>query len=246
MSDALFLSDLGENPAVGGTVTVSGDEARHAVAVRRVRMGESVLVADGAGRAVRGVVVAADKAEMVVEVAEVLVAPRRPHRVIAVQALAKGERSDLAVETMTELGVDEIIAWQASRSIVRWQGERGAKSLAKWQSAAREAAKQSRRFTIPPVSAASTREVAARLQEIDCVLVLHEDAQQHLADVDLPATGSIAIVIGPEGGISPEELAAFNASGARQVLISDGVLRTSTAGAVALGQLNVLARRQAQ
>lgn len=244
MSDALFLSDLGASPMVGGTVTVCGEEARHAVAVRRVQVGESVLVADGAGRAVRGPVVSLAKSELVLEVTEVLATPSRPHRFVAVQALAKGDRSELAVETMTELGVDEIIAWQASRSIVRWQGERAVKSLAKWQSTARAAAKQSRRFTVPDVSAGSTREVAERLKSLDCVLVLHEDADQHLADVDLPLQGSIGIIIGPEGGISPEELTAFRDSGARPVQISDGVLRTSTAGAVALGQLDVLARKQ--
>lgn len=244
MSDALFLSDLGERPTVGTTVTVSGEEARHAVTVRRVQVGESVLIADGAGRAIRGPVVSVGKSEMVLEVQEVLSSPPRRHRLVAVQALAKGERSELAVETMTELGVDEIIAWQASRSIVRWQGERAAKSLAKWQSAAREAAKQSRRFRVPEVSWGTTRHVADQFRDLECVLVLHEDAQQHLADVELPDRGSIGIIIGPEGGISPEELATFIASGARPVLISDGVLRTSTAGAVALGQLDVLTRKQ--
>ena len=170
--------------------------------------------------------------------------PSRPHRFLAVQALAKGDRSELAVETMTELGVDRIIAWQASRSIVRWQGERGEKSLAKWQSTAREAAKQSRRFTVPEVSSGSTKEVAALLRRVDCVLVLHEGAELHISEVDRPTEGTIAIVIGPEGGIAPEELAAFDAAGARSVLVSDGVLRTSTAGAVALGQLDVLTRKQ--
>ncbi len=225
-------------------VTVSGEEARHAVAVRRVQVGESVLIADGAGHAVRGPVVSVAKSEMVVEVEEVLSSPPRSHRFVAVQALAKGDRSELAVETMTELGVDEVIAWQASRSIVRWQGERATKSLAKWQSTAREAAKQSRRFRVPEVSWGSTRLVAERLKELDCVLVLHEDAEHLLADVELPDEGTIGIIIGPEGGISPEELDAFGASGARPVLISDGVLRTSTAGAVALGQLDVLTRKR--
>lgn len=244
MSPALFLAELGERPAIGETVTVEGDEARHAVAVRRVREGEHVLVADGAGRAVRGAVVSAEKAHLVVEISEVLHPPARPHRFVAVQALAKGDRSDLAVETMTQLGVDEVIAWQASRCVVRWQGERGEKSLAKWQATAREAAKQSRRFTVPTVSVGSTRTVTERLEDFDCVLVLHEEAKVHLADVELPAHGSIAVIVGPEGGIAPEELAAFRDAGARDVLVSDGVLRTSTAGAIALGQLDVLARMQ--
>lgn len=245
MSDPLFLAPFGD-VTVGDRVSVTGDEARHAVAVRRIAAGERVLIADGEGRAVRGVVVSAAKAELVVEVAEVLTAPERAHRLVAVQALAKGDRSELAVETMTELGVDEIVAWQASRSIVRWTGERGAKSLAKWQATAREATKQSRRFRVPTVTAASTVDVAARLAEADLALVLHESATGSIADVDLPDRGTIAVVVGPEGGISPDELAAFEAAGAVAVVISDGVLRTSTAGAVALGQLDAFARRAAR
>lgn len=245
MSDALFLSAFGD-VAVGGIVMVTGDEARHAVAVRRIAPGESVLVADGAGRAVRGQVRLADRSRLEVEVAEILTTPERPHRFVAVQALAKGDRSDLAVETMTELGVDEVVAWQASRSIVRWSGERGDKSLAKWQATAREATKQSRRFRVPTVTPASTAEVARLLTEADVALVLHEAATQHIADAQLPASGTVAVVIGPEGGISPDELRAFEDAGAVAVTISDGVLRTSTAGAVALAQLDVLLKRDAQ
>ncbi len=244
MSDALFLAALGEDPVVGEAVTVTGEEARHAVAVRRIQTGEIVMVSDGAGRAVRGPVVSVAKSEMVVEVTQVLRAPTKNHRFVAVQALAKGDRSDLAVEMMTELGGDEIVAWQASRSIVRWQGERGMKSLAKWRTTAREAAKQSRRFVVPEVVWATTKDVLKLLTDVECVLVLHEEADEHLADVELPDQGTIAVVIGPEGGITPDELTAFRGAGARPVLVSDGVLRTSTAGAVALGQLEVALRKR--
>lgn len=241
MSDPLFLAPLGD-VVVGGAVTVTGDEARHAVAVRRVRVGETVHVADGRGRAIWGPVTSATKNELVVEVARIEDAPERAHELIAVQALAKGDRSELAVEMLTEVGVTRILAWQASRSIVRWQGERGVKGVAKWQSTAREAMKQSRRTRLPEVSAASTSDVVALVADVELALVLHEDATTHIADVELPAAGRVAVIVGPEGGISPDELAAFTAAGARTVLVSDGVLRTSTAGAVALGQLDVLAR----
>src|SRR5699024_4412451 len=125
---------------------------------------------------------------------------------VAVQALAKGDRSELAVEMLTEVGVRRILAWQAARSIVRWQGDRAAKSLAKWQSTAREAMKQSRRTFLPEVTAAGTKDVAELLAAVDLALVLHEDATEHIADVDLPEEGRVAVVVGPEGGISPEEL----------------------------------------
>lgn len=242
MSLPLFLAELA-GVVVGGTATVTGDEARHAVAVKRIQVGEHVLLSDGAGRTVTGEVVTAGKQELVVRVDQVEDAPPPALEFVAVQALAKGERSELAVEMLTEVGVRRILAWQAARSIVRWQGDRAAKSLAKWQSTAREAMKQSRRTFLPEVTAAGTKDVAELLAAVDLALVLHEDATEHIADVDLPRQGRVAVVVGPEGGISPEELDTFQQAGARTVLISDGVLRTSTAGAVAVGQLEALTRR---
>ena len=242
MSDALFLARF-DQVRIGGIVEVTGDEARHAVVVKRTRPGESVLLADGAGRAVRGRVVAAEKNRLALEVTEILGSPPRAHRFVVAQALAKGDRSELAVEMMTELGVDEILAWQASRSIVRWQGERGAKSLGRWAATAREATKQSRRFRIPEVSAADTSRVAERIGAAELALVLHESAEKTLSRVNLPDAGEILLIVGPEGGISPDELERFQQAGAVPVRISDGVLRTSTAGAIAIGQLTVLGER---
>jgi len=242
VSDALFLVRF-DQVRIGGIVEVTGDEARHAVVVKRTRPGESVLLADGAGRAVRGRVVAAEKNRLALEVTEILASPPRAHRFVVAQALAKGDRSELAVEIMTELGVDEILAWQASRSIVRWQGERGAKSLGRWAATAREATKQSRRFRIPEVSAADTSRVVERIGAAELALVLHESAEKTLSRVNLPEAGEILLIVGPEGGISPDELERFQQAGAVPVRISDGVLRTSTAGAIAIGQLTVLGER---
>lgn len=242
MSDALFLARF-DHVRIGGIVEVTGDEARHAVVVKRTRPGESVLLADGAGRAVRGRVVAAEKNRLALEVTELLASPPRAHRFVVAQALAKGDRSELAVEIMTELGVDEILAWQASRSIVRWQGERGEKSLGRWAATAREATKQSRRFRIPEVSAADTSRVVERIGAAELALVLHESAEKTLSRVNLPEAGEILLIVGPEGGISPDELERFQQAGAVPVRISDGVLRTSTAGAIAIGQLTVLGER---
>lgn len=239
MSDALFLAEF-DDAAVGQVVEVTGDEARHAVAVRRIRTGERVLVANGRGMAVRGTVVEAQKNRLAVETEEVLASPPRLHRFLVVQALAKGDRSERAVEIMTELGVDEIIAWQASRSIVRWHGERGEKSLAKWAATAREATKQSRRFRVPEVTFATTSQVIERIGSVASALVLHEDASGPVTPAAIPKAGEVLCIVGPEGGISPEELEEFEATGAIPVLVSDGVLRTSTAGAAALAQLQLL------
>jgi 16S rRNA (uracil1498-N3)-methyltransferase len=158
---------------------------------------------------------------------------------VAVQGLAKGERSDIAIEALTELGVDELCAWQASRSVVRWD-VKADKGLARWATKVAEATKQSRRFRVPQVGYLNTAEVVARLRGAALGLVLHESATTPLSAIDLPESGEIVFVIGPEGGITPEELAAFAEVGALPVSISDAVLRTSTAGVVALAQLQAL------
>ena len=213
------------------------------MSVKRIQVGENILLANGCGRGLRGRVVEADKRSLTVDVIEVHQDPDPALVWGVVQALAKGDRSDLAVQMATELGARRIVAWQASRSIVRWQGDRGDKALDKWRATAREATKQSRRYWAPEVVAASTGEVAQAIVQADLTLVLHEDADRHIADVDLPAEGVGLVIVGPEGGIAPEELDRFLEAGAIPVTISDGVLRTSTAAAVALGQLDVLGRR---
>jgi 16S rRNA (uracil1498-N3)-methyltransferase len=132
------------------------------------------------------------------------------------------------------------VPWQASRSIVRWSPERAIRSLAKWRSTAREAAKQSRRLNVPHVSEpVTTSQLAQRAARADLALVLHEDAKQPIAEVDLPAAGTVLIIIGPEGGISEAELSELSRAGARPVSISDAVLRTSTAGVVAFAGLKL-------
>ena len=240
MTDPLFLLEslAGTRPSVGGEVLVDGPEGHHAVTVRRLRAGERVVVADGAGGGVRGDVVDATRAGLRVRVIEVLDEPAPPVRLVVAQALAKGDRAELAVEMLTEVGVAELVPWQASRSVARWSADRVERGLTRWRSTAREAAKQSRRLRIPTVSAPlGTRALVERLAAADLVLVLHEDATDRIATVPLPAAGEVVVVVGPEGGISSDELAAFDAAGARTVRVGDHVLRTSTAGVVALAAL---------
>lgn len=243
MTEPLFLADL-ETPAVGDVVRVMDEEGRHAVIVRRIRVGETVLVSDGAGTAIRGPVTAADKSGLAVEVVEVLHTPASPVRYVAVQALAKGDRAELAVEMLTELGVDEVVPWQAERSVVRWPADRVDRGLTRWRSAAREAAKQCRRFRVPVVSLPeTTAELAQRIRQTALTAVLHERATAPMATLELPQAGEVMFIVGPEGGLTDDEVATFTAAGGHAVLISDAVLRTSTAGVVALAQLQALAAR---
>ncbi|TVL91892.1 16S rRNA (uracil(1498)-N(3))-methyltransferase [Streptomyces sp. SAJ15] len=237
MTAPVFVVDT--VPAAGEFV-LDGPEGRHAVSVRRLRAGEELVLTDGRGTWAEGVVLAAEgKDRLVVRVtAGGAAEPEPAPRITVVQALPKGDRGELAVETMTETGVDAIVPWAASRCITQWRGDRGAKSLAKWRSTAREAGKQSRRVRFPEVhDAMTTKEVAALLGDADLAAVLHEEGSEPLATAELPASGSIVLVVGPEGGVSPEELAAFAEAGARPYRLGRTVLRTSTAGTAATALL---------
>lgn len=236
MSPPLFLlDDIPDTPEL----FLSGDEGRHAARVQRIRAGETIRVADGAGTVltcrVRSVV--ADGLHLTV-VDRRHVPPPDP-RIVVVQALAKGERSELAVEMLTELGADELLPWAASRSVVQWHGARGDKALERWRRTARAAAKQSRRARVPDIADLhSTADVVARLGGA-AGLVLHEDAARPLASAPLPERGHIVVVVGPEGGVAPEELAQLTGAGAAAVRLGTQVLRSSSAGAAALAVLSV-------
>jgi 16S rRNA (uracil1498-N3)-methyltransferase len=220
----------------GDTVEVTGDEAHHAVAVRRLRVAERIVLTDGAGTRATGEVTGTGKRSLSVRVDDTETVARSEPSFTVVQALPKGERGELAVEVLTEVGADRIVPWAASRSVAVWRGDRAERSHAKWVATSREAAKQARRAWFPEVSGlASTAEVAELLATADLAVVLHEDAQVPVAGLRLPATGHVVVVVGPEGGISPEELKAF--AGVVPVRLGSEVLRTSTAGVVALGAL---------
>jgi 16S rRNA (uracil1498-N3)-methyltransferase len=232
----MFLLDPIPATAV---IELLGDEGRHAARVKRLAVGEGVLVADGHGALADCVVAEVLPDGLRLSVVARRKVPERSPRLVVVQALPKGDRAELAVEVLTELGVDEIVPWSASRSIVQWDGARGAKALEKWRRTAAEAAKQSRRARIPVVAdLASTKQVVARLAD-SRTLVLHESATDSIAAAALPTDGDLVVVVGPEGGISDDELAAFASAGATAVRLGEPVLRTSTAGAAALAALSL-------
>ena len=224
--------------AGGGTVEVTGDEAHHAVAVRRLRVGEQVVLTDGAGTTALGAVTSTGKRVFSVAVSVVECDEPAQPTVTVVQALPKGERGELAVEMLTEIGVATIVPWAASRSVAVWRGDRATKSHARWSATAREAAKQARRAWFPTVAPlATTADVTSLLGDADLAVVLHEDAAEPFASLPVPASGSIVVVVGPEGGLADDEVAAFEQAGAHAVRLGAEVLRTSTAGVAAVAAL---------
>ncbi len=221
----------------GDRVEVDGDEAHHAVAVRRLRAGERVVLTDGAGTTATGTVLSTGKRQLTVEADEVLFASEPAPRVTVVQALPKGDRGELAVEMLTEVGVSTIVPWAAARSVAVWRGERAERSLARWRSTAREAAKQARRSWFPEVvGLASTADVAALLPGAQLAVVLHEEAATSLASLEVPPE-TVIVVVGPEGGLTDDEVGVFTAAGAVPVRLGAEVLRTSTAGVAAVSAL---------
>lgn len=226
----------------GSHAVLDGDEARHAVTVRRMRVGERLTLSDGAGSAADCVVETVrpgrDAAlHLAIDERWTEHGPRL--RVIVAQALAKGDRGELAVELATEAGADAVLPWRAERSVARWEdGSRGAKALARWQATARSAAKQARRWWVPPVEEpVDTAGLAAVAKASALALVLEGTAEGQLTRIDLPAEGDLLLVVGPEGGITDAELETLQAAGAVPVRLGPTVLRTSTAAAVALGAL---------
>lgn len=239
MTAPVFLVDPAALDGAPARVTLTGPEGRHAVSVRRLQPGEPIVLTDGAGRGAYGTVAAVDGKdvlEVAVETHRTETAPAA--RITVVQALPKGDRGELAVETMTEAGVDAVVPWAAARCVTQWRGERGAKSLAKWRATAREAAKQARRLQFPSVAEQmTTRQVADLLAAADFAAVLHEEGATALATAELPAKGELVLVVGPEGGVSPDEIAAFATAGAPPYRLGPTVLRTSTAGVAATALL---------
>lgn len=238
MSLPLFLVD--RLPA-GDRYILDGPEGHHAATVQRLQAEQGLLLCDGRGGTATAVVTATGRGRLELAVtARRYVEPPDP-RLVVVQGIAKGERGELAVQAMTEAGVDEIVPWAAARSVSQWRGERGARARDRWVATAREAVKQSRRPWCPVVSGdpdTPTRAVARRLSAAAAGFVLHEEAATRLAGVDLPETGEVVLVVGPEGGIDAGELSAFAAAGAVPVRLGEAVLRTSTAGLAALAVLS--------
>lgn len=236
----LYLRENLDDAIVGADIVLEGAEAKHVVSVSRTRAGDALRVTNGSGLVVDGAVQSAEPSRVVVRV-DAVTRVERPHpRIVLVQALAKGGRDELAVQAAVELGVDEVVPWQASRSVSRWQGDKALKGVQRWRTIVREATKQSMRAWLPDVAEPVTSAQLAERASGSRMLVLEPGA-------DVPLTGirwsvddgrDLVVVVGPEGGIAPEESARLASAGATSVRLGDSVLRTSSAGPAAIAVLN--------
>ncbi len=249
MSAPVFLADGGSlaTQAAGSTFVLDGAEGRHAGVVQRKRVGERVDVVDGRGTRLLCEVAGVEGSAVRLTVSDVETEPAPGVVLTLVQALAKGDRDELAVEAAVETGADAVLPWQAERSVVVWRGDRAAKSRARWVATVRAAVKQARRAWIPPVGdSVTTNQLAARVRDVvaagGAALVLHEAATTPIASVPTPTPGDPApellVIVGPEGGISEKETDALVEAGAVAVRLGPHVLRTSTAGPVAIALLS--------
>jgi len=232
-----YLDESLSPVAIGARISVTGAEARHAVTVSRVQAGERISVGNGAGFVATGTVVSAEHAEFVVEVDEVVETAASAPSVWLVQALAKGDRDEHAVQQATELGVDGVIPWAAQRSIVKWEGAKLRKGHDRWEAIVREASKQSLRAWLPEVAELASIAVLTALAKETRMLVLEPEAETALSAIDLDGR-DVVLVVGPEGGIGPGELSRLEGAGAELVRLGDTVLRTSTAGPAALALIS--------
>jgi 16S rRNA (uracil1498-N3)-methyltransferase len=242
---SLPLFFAGQLPSEGAETMLDGPEGRHAATVRRLRSGERLVLTDGRGELALCEVVDTGRDRLRLRALRRRTEPAPALRVTLVQALVKGSRGELAVELATEAGVDAVLPWRAARCVAQWEeGPRGDKALSRWRDTAREAAKQSRRGWFPEVAGpVGTTELAQRCAAAAGCLVLHESATDPLSSAALPACGQLLLVVGPEGGITQAELATLTAAGGRPVRLGPGVLRSSSAGAVALGAIGALSLR---
>lgn len=244
MSRPVYVQEFPTPPTVGEVIELTGDEGRHAVSVKRTSVGEQIELVDGHGtRAVITVTGVSGKDRLTGVVDCVASEPAPRPTVTVIQALPKAARSELTVDLLTQAGADVIVPWQAGRSVANW-GKKQDKGLAKWRAAARAAAKQSRRSRIPEITpVADQAAVVALIQAAPLALMLHEDATGKITDQSVAQVDSVVLIIGPEGGISPAELDAFTAAGAHPVRLGPEVLRTASAGMVALAALGAVTDR---
>jgi len=230
----VFLADRADLER--GSIILSGAEGRHAATVRRLTAGERADVTDGEGTIAECVVTGVRPGVVELAVLATRAEPAAEPRIVVVQAIPKGDRGELAVEIMTEVGVDAVVAWQAERCVARWRADRAGKALARWQATAREAAKQARRAWIPEVTGPeATPAVARRAGAAGLAVLLDPEAPATLGRIDMPERGEIVVIVGPEGGVSPAEADTLTRAGAIAARLGPTVLRSSSAGAVAAG-----------
>jgi 16S rRNA (uracil1498-N3)-methyltransferase len=232
MFTLFFVEDL--PTTVGSEYEFKNDDANHAIRVLRTQVDDQFMLSDGNGAWSKVGATEIKKKSMTVQVLESGFQEPLATKITVVQALPKGDRSKEAIELLTEAGVDRIVPWLATRSI--------GKTSEKFQITAREASKQSRRFRIPEVTGvAQTDQICQAIRLSDLAIVFHESAQTKLSDqITSGSVENLLIIIGPEGGITDQELAVFTEAGAKTALMGRPILRSAHAGLAAVSAVSAL------
>ena len=232
MLTLFFVDDL--PTTVGSSYEFDSEDAHHAIKVLRIAAGEIVNLSDGNGAWSKVCVSNVNKKSMTVKVLETGFEEALRENFTIIQAIPKGDRIKDSIELSTEGGADRIVMWKAARSIGRAD-----EKIEKLQQTAREASKQSRRFRIPSVvGVATTQDIVDEIAKVDLALVFHESATMTISQVVSPGAQKVAIIIGPEGGLTDEELETFAGAGAKVVLMGRPILRSAHAGLAALAAVN--------
>ena len=225
----LFFSD---QISTGQRQVLENEEAHHAIKVLRLNTGEVIKISDGVGNWVSGPIVEIAKKELFISIAERGQIQAAKPELVLVQAITKSDRNKEMLELAVEAGVDRIIPWQSERSISKWQSD----SEQKWQVGIKQSCKQARQVKLPQLmQVMSTSEVIKSIGEGGFGIVFHEEASTKFSDLTIPnSQSSVYLVIGPEGGISEQELLSFQNNGSNVVRLGDTVLRSAHAGFAAL------------
>lgn len=232
MLTLFFVDDL---PSVVGTqYEFNNEDAYHAIKVLRLAAGEIFNLGDGQGAWSRVVIENVNKKSMTVKVLESGFEEPLATQFTVVQAIPKGDRVKESIELSTEGGADRIVMWKSTRSIGRSEDK-----IEKLQNTAREASKQSRRFRIPVIEGVATNNhIVDEIAKADLALIFHESATARLSQVVTPGARKVLAIIGPEGGLTDEEVETFAAAGAKVVLMGRPILRSAHAGLAALAAIN--------
>jgi 16S rRNA (uracil1498-N3)-methyltransferase len=236
----MYLDESVEEFVVGAAFELDGAEGRHAVAVSRLRVGETVIIGNGRGLVAEAEAVAVARSSATLRIQAFRFVGEPEVNVTLVQGLAKGDRDERAVEAATELNVSTIVPWAATRSVSRWDADKAAKGQIRWATIAREASKQCLRAWQPVVEPLERTAQVALRAESGLLVVLDPTAEETLSGALANRPARITLVVGPEGGISDEELDIFTQAGAIRVRLGANILRTSTAGPAAIAAINEL------
>lgn len=231
MQPAYFIASTKElNEQV---IALKGDEAHHAIKVRRTEINELIFITDTKGLVVEAKVVEIGPGKILkAEVINKILHENRNPIVCVAQAIAKGDRADLSIELLTEVGVDKIIPWQANRSVSRLE-DKEVKLIQKWNNTARESTKQARRPFMPEIlNLVNTKELVEEFNNFEKVLILDPDSSNSFIEEIKKISKSILLVIGPEGGIDESEMNLFKNAKADFASLGESILRTSSAGAI--------------